>query len=434
MKSLVTFAIALHLLFLLSIFYIYFRTIIVQHLQPLRPLNDPPAKRLVLLISDGLRAESFFDDNCSRTPFLKSILLDRGLIGVSHTHVPTESRPGHVALIAGVYEDPSSIFRGWKENPVDFDSVFNRSAVTYAWGSPDIVPMFSKGATAGRVITDTYGSDEEVFGTNAPTHLLDKWVFDRVKVFLAAKGDEVRSQTGVVMFLHLLGMDTSGHVHKPHSERFSENLRYVDRGIREIVALIEATFDDDATAFIFTSDHGMTNRGSHGSGHHHETETPFLAWGAGVNSWKTAQDDFVTKTHVTVDGRKIPRYDIQQADAAPLMATLIGTPVPTNSMGKLPYMYPNVTKIYLANAFSNNAYQLHAMYQKLHEQALLKTFRFSFNTRESRLEEEINFLDEQVKLSFTIMDYDDVVSLGLIFYGFLGHFLKDFWGCFFEGI
>lgn len=129
MKILIGSAILIHIIFLLSVFYIYFRTIIVPDLKPLKDLDNPPAKRLVLIVSDGLRAESFFHQNCERTPFLKSLILDRGIIGISHTHVPTESRPGHVALIAGVYEDPSALFTGWQENTVEFDSVFNRSQV-----------------------------------------------------------------------------------------------------------------------------------------------------------------------------------------------------------------------------------------------------------------------------------------------------------------
>ena len=59
--------------------------------------------------------------------------------------MPTESRPGHVAIFSGMYEDPSAILEGWQHNPIPFDHVFNRSQNSFLWGSPDIVNLFNKG-------------------------------------------------------------------------------------------------------------------------------------------------------------------------------------------------------------------------------------------------------------------------------------------------
>lgn len=59
-------------------------------------------------LGDGLRADLLFSLNAFPSvpkspefvaPYLREVIETRGAFGVSHTRVPTESRPGHVALI-----------------------------------------------------------------------------------------------------------------------------------------------------------------------------------------------------------------------------------------------------------------------------------------------------------------------------------------------
>ena len=71
--------------------------------------------------------------------------------------------------------------KGWKTNPVEFDSLFNQSRYTWAWGSPDILPMFSM--SVPHMYADSYPPDFEDFGRDG-SHL-DTWVFQRIQVFIS---------------------------------------------------------------------------------------------------------------------------------------------------------------------------------------------------------------------------------------------------------
>lgn len=409
-----------HLVFFAAIFDIYFTSPLVHGTTPHRVPREPPAKRLVLFVADGLRADTFFEldtEGQTRSPFLRNVIEHSGSWGVSHTRVPTESRPGHVALIAGFYEDVSAVAKGWKENPVEYDSVFNESKHTWCWGSPDILPMFAKGASGDHVYTHMYPAEKEDFAA-ADASKLDTWVFNEVKNFFEyAKSNETLSNKmkadQVVYFLHLLGLDTNGHAHRPKSREYMENIRTVDKGVEEVVLLIEDFFENDKkTAFIYTSDHGMTEWGSHGAGHPSETLTPLVAWGAGINgrqpgSNQQFQDDFLQEWKLN----DVRRLDVNQADIAPLMASLIGVPFPLNSVGMLPLEYLNNTDQFKAECMLTNAVQVLEQFKVKMTHKKKNTLTFLFSPFKSLpLSKEQDML-RTVRLYIQQHQYDEAIKL-----------------------
>ncbi|XP_066152111.1 GPI ethanolamine phosphate transferase 1-like isoform X1 [Euwallacea fornicatus] len=333
----------IHFLLLFAVFDIYFASPLDHGMRSVKSITKPPAKRLVIFVADGLRAEAVLDNKLDRIPFLKSVIENNGSWGVAHTRVPTESRPGHVALLAGIYEDPSAIMKGWKANPVLFDSVINQSSNAWAWGSPDILNIFNKD-NLPHIRMHTYSSELEDFGEQN-TGLLDMWVFNRVEKFLAEEVDKCMTAcedfhaSGNVFFLHLLGIDTAGHGYKPHSKEYVQNIQLVDRNVRKISQMFEKVFNDKKTAYVFTADHGMTDWGSHGAGSPHETEAPLVAWGAGIR-------------------RQSHRQDLKQINLAPLLSSIIGTNIPSNSLGVVPLEYIDMPEESLAEIQMANTLQL----------------------------------------------------------------------------
>ncbi|WFD29244.1 hypothetical protein MSPP1_000251 [Malassezia sp. CBS 17886] len=440
-----------HLLFTWSIFDIYFRSPVVHPTRRFRPsdvLGGPdadsrapaggapplpppsPARRAVVMVADGLRADTAFRAHAAadfpdwaqrdlagadgtvhayfgsafqrgaaanRTetalvvdgqhggthayaaPHLRDVAQARGRYGVSHTRVPTESRPGHVALLAGMYEDISAVTKGWKVNPLAFDSLLNQSAHAFAYGSPDIVPMFALGAAPGRVTACVYDGAAEDFTKDAAA--LDEWVLDALRDLLArAQGDaaldaQLRAPQ-TLFFLHFLGLDTTGHTYRPMSPEYLGNTVVVDAIAHEVERLFRDFFDDQCTAFFVTADHGMSRRGNHGDGDPDNTRTPLLAWGAGIRAPvysdagaridERAPDDRRDAYFANWGLDLVERVDVEQADIAPLVAALLGIAVPANSEGRLPLAYVDASDEYQARAALATARQVLEVYEVKH--------------------------------------------------------------------
>ena len=392
-------------------------------------------------VGDGLRADKafqFFPDPSAPendpkgqkprplAPFLRSKVLEEGTFGVSHTRVPTESRPGHVALIAGLYEDVSAVMTGWKMNPVNFDSVFNRSSHTWSWGSPDILPMFATGAVPGRVDDYCYSAEDEDFSKDASE--LDIWVFDHVKQFFKdaetdSKLNAALREDKVVFFLHLLGLDTTGHFHRPYSKEYLKNIQLVDRGVKEMTELIDNFYGDDETAYVFTADHGMSDWGSHGDGHPDNTRTPLITWGSGVakpvkvrNGKALGHDELSSDWHLD----HIQRHDVNQADVATLMAYLAGLEYPVNSAGQLPLSYLATDDKQKAKALLVNARQILEMYRVKEEKKAAQMLQYKpysgFADAEHSIEHRLATIETTIQsgeYAAAIKATDELIEVGL---------------------
>lgn len=366
---------AFHFATLMSIFDIYFRSPLTHGMTPQSSELEgvwPAAKRVVLIIGDGLRADRLFEtiNKSGSNSFLRNVVTQNGAWGVSHTHVPTESRPCHVAMCAGFYEDVSAVMKGWKSNPVSFDSVFNESKRAWGFGSPDIIPMFSRATTDMGEFC--YESTREDFKDD-DAYLLDEWVFQHVEeMFQSAHTNETLKSELLAdkssFILHLLALDTIGHGFKPASTKYSGQIEYIDRGVERIYNIMEEFYGDNATAYIFTGDHGMSDRGSHGDGDPANTRTPLVIWGAGVRKpisrpGKPSDED--TPADWNLDN--LVRHDVEQADLAPLMAALIGVNFPMNSVGVLPTGLLAASDEVKAKLAYKNTLQILEMYHRKEE-------------------------------------------------------------------
>lgn len=412
MKYIFLIGLVFHLIYLYSIFDIYFKSPIIHGMEQFESKFPSPSKRLVFIVSDGLRQDKLFENLKEYAPFLNSIIQSKqSSFGISHTRVPTESRPCHIAMFAGIYEDVSSIFTGWKVNPVSFDSTFNQSSFVLQIGSPDVVRIFK-----GENIESHY-YPEEMEDFSKESKILDEWVFHKFSELI---NHPKLKQDKVIIFLHLLGMDSIGHIFKPNSEEYLKGIQFVDKGVEGVYNLMKKEFPDDLTSFIFTSDHGMSNRGSHGDGEIECTQTPFIGFG---------------------NGFQYQHKDIFQADICPLISSLIGLKYSMNNIGTLPTKFLNGSEEWKFDSLLMNTKQIYNQFLKKrdlkkNEKFFFTDYKIEWNLELEKLLKEKKYQEfEKEALKFIenckiglnyFQKYDWFLLMTIIVFGYIGWIFNSF--------
>ncbi|EZF22656.1 hypothetical protein H100_04519 [Trichophyton rubrum MR850] len=416
-------AIVFHVVYIYSIFDIYFVSPIVHGMRAYRvDIPEPPARRLVLYVMDSeptRRSNSFPTLQDRQMILLRRTLspwplstlesLNTALLA-SHTRVPTESRPGHVALITGLYEDVVAVTTGWKLN----NSIPSTSTVSSIEAT---IPG------VGGVQISCLCSLPVLNQAKSKTRCI-RLSLKIIKLFEDASTDKDLNtklrQDRIVFFLHSLGLDTTGYAHRPYSQEYLRNIQIVDQGVQEITDIINRLYVDDKTAFIFTADHGMSDWGSHGDGHPDNTRTPLIVWGSGVAKPRTAksgkapghEDGFSSDWQLD----HIYRHDVAQADIASLMAYLAGLEFPVNSVGELLLSFLGATDEQKAKALLVNAREIWEMYrikerEKMAEVLHYKPYPGFAETRiENRLASIEGLIQEQ-DYTAAIQQSDDTLRL-----------------------
>ncbi|VDO32386.1 unnamed protein product, partial [Onchocerca flexuosa] len=263
-----------------------------------------------------------------------------------------------------------------------------RSRETFAFGSPDIVSIFT--SNVNHATATVYSPELEDFQQNDAAQL-DRWeLLNNTDMTITKRLASDR----LVFFLHLLGLDTNGHGHKPKSNKYIDNIAIVDTGIARVVQLLNDFFADNRTVFLFASDHGMTDWGSHGAGTEAELITPFVIWGCGVHG-------------------STLRNEISQIDLSPLMSALLGCSIPMNSFGIVPLHLLDATPRYkFMVAYANFKQMLEQFLRKKNDKKA-RSLSFMFRDFDQFHPKILPTIESEIKRLVTLSRFEAATAVCL---------------------
>jgi Type I phosphodiesterase / nucleotide pyrophosphatase len=257
------------------------------------------SSRVVLVVVDALRADTFFGD--AFASFREGH--PAAATGLVRTSPVSMSTAGVRSMATGTFPDLYDVLHNWGNVASPLPSVpgLAREAgrQTEIFGDsiwrelfPDAFVVAETEVKVPRII----------FYLRAETLVDDKRV-QRLR-------DRLRKQPPPdFLVLHLVGLDHAGHRRGVKSAGYADVARRTVAHIEEIVSLLPGD-----TTVLLTSDHGATDSGGHGGASEAETTAPLFAFGRGI-----------------VAGARV---NVNQIDLAPTLSCLLGLPFPATSLGR----------------------------------------------------------------------------------------------------
>lgn len=286
-------------------------------------LSNPPAKRVVLVVVDGLGSDTFHDYVSGQTSgynIFDNIIKVKGTYGDLLTSGLSSERYDIQRIASGVGVAHTSLFFPEPSNNI-VDTIFNYTN-TYYFGPPEIPEYFapqSKKWWKKIVSYNEHNSDR-----------LDRKVFEEVHYLFKDLTQNVRLapvyEDKSLFFVFVKGFEID-HKNTPLLDDQEFKLSKLSTDIKNLNTLFKTFYGDSKTAFIFIGINSI-DKDPQGLG-----KTPFLAWGAGVS--KPCFTGDIYRGYKKAFGT-IKRRDIHQIDLAPMISCLLRTPVPFHAVGVNP--------------------------------------------------------------------------------------------------
>jgi hypothetical protein len=250
----------------------------------LGPEGAPLARRVVIVIIDGLRFDASFG-----TPWLDG-LRRRGVEAIGRAPYPSWSRPNQAAVVLGVPPIASGIRSNDYGFPVALDSLMDRAA--------------ARGLSSAYVADVSFGMARMFHADFEAMHYVP-WPGGLDKALRLV----LRHDYALVVAIPG-AVDKAGHQHGADSREYREAIAEVDQLLADALAELDLSRD----ALIVTSDHGHTDEGGHGGVEREVLEVPVILAGAGIRAGAAVGD-------------------VELVDLAPTAAALLGVAPPGHGVG-----------------------------------------------------------------------------------------------------